>query len=86
MRAVGGVERQQVEALGELLPDGGERLVEEVDRIRDVLTELGAVQAVEQRIAALTGSALDALAAAPVAAPAATQLAELAITATRRRR
>jgi len=59
---------------------------EEVDRTRDVLTELGAVQAVEQRIAALTGSALDALAAAPVAAPAATQLAELAITATRRRR
>ena len=44
------------------------------------------MQAVEQRIAALTGSALDALAAAPVAAPAATQLAELAITATRRRR
>ena len=30
VRAVGGVERQQVEALGELLPDGGERLVEEV--------------------------------------------------------
>jgi geranylgeranyl diphosphate synthase type I len=59
---------------------------EEVERTRDVLTELGAVQAVEQRIAALTGSALDALAAAPVAAPAATQLAELAITATRRRR
>ena len=46
---------------------------EEVDRTRDVLTELGAVQAVEQRIAALTGSALDALAAAPVAAPAATR-------------
>ena len=63
-----------------------ELTAEEVDRIRDVLTELGAVQAVEQRIAALTGSALDALAAAPVAAPAATQLAELAITATRRRR
>jgi geranylgeranyl diphosphate synthase type I len=59
---------------------------QEVERTRDVLTELGAVQAVEQRIAALTGSALDALAAAPVAAPAATQLAELAITATRRRR
>ena len=59
---------------------------EEVERTRDVLTELGAVQAVEQRIAALTGSALDALAAAPVAAPAATELAELAVTATRRRR
>ena len=59
---------------------------EDVERTRDVLVELGAVQAVEQRIAALTGSALDALAAAPVAAPAATQLAELAVTATRRRR
>jgi geranylgeranyl diphosphate synthase type I len=58
----------------------------EVERIRDLFTELGAVQAVEQRIAALTGSALDALAAAPVAEPAATELAELAVTATRRRR
>ena len=38
---------------------------------RDLLTDLGAVQAVEQRIAALTGSALDALAASPVAEPAA---------------
>ncbi|HEX5811900.1 MAG TPA: polyprenyl synthetase family protein, partial [Pseudonocardia sp.] len=59
---------------------------EQVDRTRDLLVELGAVQAVEQRIAALTGSALDALAAAPVAKPAATELAELAVTATRRRR
>jgi geranylgeranyl diphosphate synthase type I len=56
-----------------------------VDRVRDLLTELGAVQAVEHRIAALTGSALDALSAADVAEPAATQLAELAVTATRRR-
>jgi geranylgeranyl diphosphate synthase, type I len=58
----------------------------QVERTRDVLTDLGAVQAVEQRIAALTGSALDALAAAPVTEPAATELAELAVTATRRRR
>ncbi|HYH32697.1 MAG TPA: polyprenyl synthetase family protein [Pseudonocardia sp.] len=56
-----------------------------VDRVRGLLTELGAVQAVEQRIAALTGSALDALSAADVAEPAASQLAELAVTATRRR-
>jgi geranylgeranyl diphosphate synthase type I len=56
-----------------------------VDRVRGLLAELGAVQAVEQRIAALTGSALDALSAADVAEPAASQLAELAITATRRR-
>ncbi len=57
-----------------------------VERVRATLTELGAVSAVEQRIAALTGSALDALAAADVAEPAATELAELAVTATRRRR
>ncbi|MHA6795342.1 polyprenyl synthetase family protein [Pseudonocardia bannensis] len=56
-----------------------------VDRVRDVLVELGAVQAVEQRIAALTGSALDALSTADVAEPAASRLAELAVTATRRR-
>ncbi|MFC4943468.1 polyprenyl synthetase family protein [Pseudonocardia sp. GCM10023141] len=57
-----------------------------VDRIRALLTELGAVQSVEQRIAALTGSALDALSTADVAEPAASQLAELAVAATRRHR
>jgi geranylgeranyl diphosphate synthase type I len=56
-----------------------------VDRVRDLLTDLGAVQSVEQRIAALTGSALDALSAADIAEPAASQLAELAVAATRRR-
>jgi geranylgeranyl diphosphate synthase, type I len=56
-----------------------------VDRVRGLLTELGAVQAVEQRIAALTGSALDALSAADVDEPAASQLADLAVAATRRR-
>ncbi len=57
-----------------------------VARMRTLFSELGAVQAVEQRIAALTGSALDCLSAARVAEPAASRLAELAVTATRRRR
>jgi geranylgeranyl diphosphate synthase, type I len=57
-----------------------------VDRIRGLLSELGAVQSVEQRIAALTGSGLDALSTADVAEPAATRLAELAVSATRRHR
>ncbi|WP_433560082.1 polyprenyl synthetase family protein [Pseudonocardia xinjiangensis] len=56
-----------------------------VERIRDLLTELGAVQAMEHRIAALTGSALDALSAVEIAEPAATALAGLAEMATRRR-
>ena len=59
---------------------------ETLDRVRDLLDELGAVQAVEQRIAALTGSALDALAAGAIAEPAASRLADLAVAATRRRR
>ena len=54
--------------------------------MRDLLDELGAVQAVEQRIAALTGSALDALGTGAVAEPAASRLADLAVAATRRRR
>jgi geranylgeranyl diphosphate synthase type I len=53
-------------------------------RVRGLLNELGAVQAVEQRIAALTGSALDALSVAEVAEPAAAALADLAVRATRR--
>jgi len=57
-----------------------------VERVRGLLADLGAVQAVEQRIAALTGSALDALSAVDVDEPAASQLADLAVTATRRRR
>ncbi len=57
-----------------------------VDRVRSVLVDLGAAQAVEQRIAALTGSALDALSVADVAEPAAARLAELAVAATRRQR
>jgi geranylgeranyl diphosphate synthase type I len=57
-----------------------------VERLRAVFTELGAVQAVEQRIAALTGAALDALTTADIAEPAATTLQELAVRATRRHR
>jgi geranylgeranyl diphosphate synthase type I len=57
-----------------------------LDRVRGLLDELGAVEAVEQRIAALTASALDALGAAPVAEPAASRLADLAVAATLRRR
>jgi geranylgeranyl diphosphate synthase, type I len=57
-----------------------------LDRVRDLLAELGAVQAVEQRIAALTGAALDALSTGAVAEPAASRLADLAVAATRRRR
>ena len=59
---------------------------EHLDRVRDLLDELGAVAAVEQRIAALTGSALDALTASGTAEPAASRLAELAVAATRRHR
>ena len=57
-----------------------------LDRVRDLLDELGAVQAVEQRIADLTGSALAPLSTAGVTEPAASRLADLAVAATRRRR
>ncbi|GAA4546041.1 polyprenyl synthetase family protein [Pseudonocardia xishanensis] len=68
-------------ALGdpELTPDT-------VERLRGLFLELGAVQAVEQRIAALTGAALDALTTADIAEPASTTLQELAVRATRRHR
>jgi geranylgeranyl diphosphate synthase, type I len=59
---------------------------DEIDAVRGALVELGAVEAMEQRIDALTESALAALRAAPVAEPAATRLADLAIAATRRNR
>jgi geranylgeranyl diphosphate synthase, type I len=57
-----------------------------LDRVRDLLIELGAVRAVELRIDELTASALDALATVPIADPAGAQLAELAVVATRRLR
>lgn len=56
-----------------------------VDTVRQLLVELGAVRHVEHRIEQLTGTAMDALRAADVAEPAASRLAELAVTATRRR-
>jgi geranylgeranyl diphosphate synthase, type I len=56
----------------------------ELDAARSALIELGAVHAVERRIATLTESALATLDAAPVAPEAATRLAELAMAATRR--
>lgn len=58
----------------------------DVERICGIFHDVGAVAAVEQRIAALTGSALDALTAAEIAEPAATVLADLAVQATRRHR
>jgi geranylgeranyl diphosphate synthase type I len=56
-----------------------------VDRVREVLRELGADTEVERRIERLTESGLAALAAAAVAPPADARLVELAHTATRRR-
>ncbi|HEU5474000.1 MAG TPA: polyprenyl synthetase family protein [Actinophytocola sp.] len=57
-----------------------------IERIRDVLTGVGAVDAVERRIEALTGSAVTALTEARLAEPAASRLAELAVAASRRDR
>ncbi|MER7014334.1 polyprenyl synthetase family protein [Saccharopolyspora sp. NPDC000359] len=57
-----------------------------VERAREVLTELGAVAAVEERITDLTGSALHALHGAGLAEPAASRLAELAVAVTDRTR
>ena len=56
----------------------------ELDAVRAALVELGAVDAIERRIEALTESALTALGTATVAEPAASRLAELAIAATHR--
>ncbi len=80
-------ERGSAEARGALTAALGDPGLDAaaVDRIRQLMTDLGAVQAVEQRIAALTGAALDALSVADVAEPAATRLADLAVSATRRR-
>ena len=63
---------------------GADLADDEVDRVRRTLTEVGAVDAVEQRITALTGTALAALERARLAEPAATRLAELAELATQR--
>lgn len=58
---------------------------DDVDDVRQLLIELGAVRHVECRIEQLTASALDTLRAADVAEPAATRLAEFAVLATSRR-
>ncbi|WP_447006366.1 polyprenyl synthetase family protein [Saccharothrix isguenensis] len=55
-----------------------------VDEVRTRLREVGAVDAIEDRIAELTGSALRALDRAPIAEPAGERLAELAVSATKR--
>lgn len=55
-----------------------------VDAVRELLVELGAVDAVESRIAELRDQALATLRATPVAEPAASELARLAVVATRR--
>ena len=55
-----------------------------VDAVRELLVDLGAVRHVEQRIEALTASALRTLDDAEIVAPAGERLAELAVLATRR--
>jgi geranylgeranyl diphosphate synthase, type I len=57
-----------------------------IERIRAMLVDAGAVAAVEQRITALTTSAMAALADAHLTEPAAARLAELAVAATSRDR
>ena len=61
-----------------------EEPVEDIERIRGMLIDLGAVAAVEHRIERLTESAMATLRSAELAEPAASRLAELAVTATRR--
>jgi geranylgeranyl diphosphate synthase type I len=56
----------------------------QVGELRDVIESVGALAAAEQRIATLTQGALDALAAAPISAPAKAGLSELARMATNR--
>lgn len=57
---------------------------EEVDAVREALVEVGAVDAVEQRIDELTTAALRTLRVADLAEPGHTRLAELATMATKR--
>nr|WP_243754287.1 polyprenyl synthetase family protein [Labedaea rhizosphaerae] len=57
---------------------------DDLDRVREALVDLGAVAEVEARIERLTGTALEALASAELAAPAGDRLAALADAATRR--
>jgi geranylgeranyl diphosphate synthase type I len=59
---------------------------ETIDRVRDVMVEVGAVDELERRIERLTTSGLAALDAAGLGEPGRTRLADLAIAATRRDR
>jgi len=63
---------------------GAELTDAQVDELRAVIESLGALAAAEQRIEALTGGALDMLAAAPINAAAKAGLADLARMATNR--
>ncbi|NIH79347.1 polyprenyl synthetase family protein [Amycolatopsis viridis] len=63
---------------------GADLAQDEVDTVRRTLTEVGAVDAVEVQITALTSTALTALERAHLAEPAAARLAGLAETATQR--
>jgi geranylgeranyl diphosphate synthase, type I len=58
----------------------------DLERIRALLVDVGAVAAVEQRITGLFESAMEALTEAKLAEPAATRLADLAVAATSRDR
>jgi geranylgeranyl diphosphate synthase type I len=60
------------------------REVADLDRLADVVTETGAVEAVEAMVERRIGTALDALAEAPIDPASRSSLTELAITATRR--
>lgn len=80
-RGAGGARRRLEAAVGD--PDLD---ADALAAVQDLLVELGAVAAVEDRIEQLTSSALGALDAAPVAEPASTRLAELAVAATKRLR
>jgi geranylgeranyl diphosphate synthase, type I len=59
---------------------------ETLTRVRELLTDLGAVDELERRIETLTGSALAALDSAGLADPGVTRLRDLAVAATRRDR
>jgi geranylgeranyl diphosphate synthase, type I len=63
---------------------GAELTDAQVNELRGVIESVGALAAAEQRIAALTGRALETLAAAPVSAAAKAGLSELARMATNR--
>jgi geranylgeranyl diphosphate synthase, type I len=57
-----------------------------IDRVRELLVEVGAVDELERRIERLTGSGMAALEASGLTDPGRTRLADLAIAATRRDR